>query len=135
MTRGHSLEVKDPKYWFRHITKNLLNVLKVAGYTQVGQESPFARFEERLLVITNLALRLQTAVGVAITSMDLEPYVLPHKTTFDASLMEDTFASGSQPVAVEQIVGTTELGLKQLPADGSRSVVLLKAKVILHSAL
>ena len=86
-------------------------------------------------MITNLALRLRTAVGVAITSMDLEPYVLSSETTFDASLMEDTFASGSQPVVVERIVGTTELGLKQLPVDGSRPVVLLKAKVVLHSAL
>ena len=129
------MDVKDPKYWFRYITKHLLYVLKVAGYSQVDQEGPFARFQERLSVITSLALRLQTAVGVAITSMDLEPYVVPPKTTFDASVMEDTFASGSQSVVVERIVGTTELGLKQLPVDGSRYVVLLKAKVILHSAL
>ena len=81
--------------------------------------------------ITTLAIRLQSAVGESITSMDLEPYILPPDMAFDTSRMESDDGCEAQG---GKIVGTTGLGLTQ-SLGGKDRTVLVKAKVLMHSAL
>ena len=112
----------------KQIIHELSAVLNVAGCSDQGLSTEFG---EELLEITTLAIRLQSAVGESITSMDLEPYILPPDIMFDADRME---SDDGNEVRGGTIVGTTGLGLIQA-LGGKDRTVLVKAKVLLHSAL
>jgi hypothetical protein len=135
MARAHSPGVKDANYWIKYTMSRLTETFVLAGVRDLSETGPLAKFEERLVVIVNLALRLQHAIGEAITSMDLEFLMIPPKTPFDPSWMEDTYASDEDSdTRGEIIVATTELGLKRVE-QGLDKMVLVKPKVILRSAL
>lgn len=128
LTRAHTREARDPETATKQIIHELSAVLNIAGFSD---ERLSTEFGEELLEITTLAIRLQAAVGESITSMDLEPYILPPNTAFDTTLMESDYGSEVQGGT---IVGTTGLGLIQ-SLSGKDRTVMVKAKVLLHGAL
>lgn len=83
-------------------------------------------------MIINLTIRLQDAVGEAVTSMDIKAYSLAPGDRFDENFMEDTYGSASESVG-ELVSGTTELGLTR--CIGNQTTLLVKPKVILRTAL
>lgn len=133
MTRAHLEDTKNANIWIRFMSENLGKVLTIAGCPQVGHEAAFAKFAERLSVITDLALRLQTAVGEGIASSDVEPYIIQHNVLFQQESMEDMYDSARSPDR-ERIIGTTELGLRKT-LDGVNYTVMAKAKVFLRSSM
>lgn len=127
LTRAHIRETRNPEAETKRIIRELCAVLIVAG---CSDEELSTEFEKDLLEIATLAIRVQTAIGESITSMDLEPYILPPGIPFDAALMEEEGGSRAQG---KKTVGSTGLGLAQL-VNGDRTI-LVRAKVLLDSAL
>ncbi|KAI6116620.1 hypothetical protein EDD16DRAFT_1863630 [Pisolithus croceorrhizus] len=127
LTRAHIRETRNPEAETKRIIRELRAVLIVAG---CSDEELSTEFEKDLLEIATLAIRVQTAIGESITSMDLEPYILPPGIPFDAALMEEEGGSRAQG---KKTVGSTGLGLAQL-VDGDRTI-LVRSKVLLDSAL
>jgi len=132
MTRSHIGDVKDPKMWMRYIVNHVSSVLIVAGCQQTKQDDLRHGFEERLSMVANLAVDLQTAMGEYITSMDIESYIVAPKTEFNEEVMEN---DGSGDIG-QSVVATSQLGLRRR-VDGSTSkfVILAKAKVFFQSAI
>ncbi|KAG6918267.1 hypothetical protein DXG01_015641 [Tephrocybe rancida] len=127
MTQAHAAAADDG---FERSRRMILNrtkeILIVAG---VDYKSLEGQLHERLPVITTLALRLRSAVGRQVTSMDIYPLAVGCGENFDPSSMEDTYEDQRRPGTknepkskAERVAGSTELGL------GSR-VKLLNGKI------
>lgn len=126
--------------------RQVTEVLVVAGWPAHGSDTEPGFNLERLTMVVDLALRLNAAIGEDITSVDILPVTFRAGVKFDSNRMDDTYAadirkgSGYDAVAVADLVaGTTDLGLQRItrePGTGhSRTDILLKPKVILHSAI
>lgn len=127
LTRAHIRETRNPEAETKQMIRELCAVLIVAG---CSDKELSTEFEKDLLEITTLAIRVQAAIGESITSMDLEPYILPPGIPFDAARMEE---EGGSQLQGKKTVGCTGLGLTQL-VNGDRTI-LVRAKVLLDSAL
>ncbi|KAF7969623.1 hypothetical protein HWV62_26799 [Athelia sp. TMB] len=139
-----------------HLANYFVEILLVAGVPaseEAIHEIVMRDFADKMTKIVRLALALNQATGREITSADLEPYIILWDTVFDPTAMEDLYKEPAhwKPKALEDIIKeedhvlcTTDLGLRRivkLPKnkDGTggdiQTTVLLKPKVVLHSAI
>jgi hypothetical protein len=127
------------------LVDRVTEVLIVSGWSAHGSSARPGFNIERLSVIVDLALRINTAIGEVITSVDIYPLEFRAGVKFDQETMDDTYADGGQGQGhdivanTDFVAGTTDLGLRRTsrePGTGiPRGNVLLKPKVILRSAV
>ncbi|RDB20570.1 hypothetical protein Hypma_012274 [Hypsizygus marmoreus] len=143
MTRAYIKGKQDSDNMLTRLVHALADIMVVAGCSLEDAYSNafYARFQERLSMVVDLTIRLRTAIGENITSMDLLPYIFDPRTDFDPNLMADTYEderdSDRSHRVNEKVAGTTELGLMRRTKGQAGFVdsVLLKPKIILYSAL
>lgn len=91
--------------------------------------------------VNRLALRLDSAFMVEITSSDMYLLYEAPRTTFDhARMTEECEPDGaSTPRGQDMVAGTTEVGIQKCvcgrQGEDMRTQVLLKAKVVLEQDL
>jgi hypothetical protein len=145
MTRAHiEITAEARQDMVQVIGDKLRNVLIVAGWPH-GEPMQVSTLsiKDAFSTIVDLALRINIAIGQAITSMDILPFGIAPGTTFDPLTMDDTFASSRNSAAVstvggDHIVGTTDMGFKMTLIGFDNAAVdrvFLKPKVVLESAI
>lgn len=125
------------------VHERLRNVVIVAGWPIERRIEVPISLSDAISTIVDLTLRINTALGQEITSMDIHPIGVRPETKFDPAVMDNTFASSRKSVATNTgdgslVVGTTDVGLQMAPIEGENgkiySRIFLKPKVVLESA-
>ncbi|KAF9465186.1 hypothetical protein BDZ94DRAFT_414048 [Collybia nuda] len=147
LTRAQMRNGEDRQGMLSHVVSQVIEVLLVAGWSAQGLSATEPGFNlERLVIVVDLALRLNTAIGQDITSVDILPVTIQAGAKFNSKTMEDTYAAdverghtqNEDVVANDVVAGTTDIGLRRISRDlegGPRTDILLKPKVILRSAV
>ena len=122
------------------ISKNIAEVLIVAGYRRVAEEvtdEVADKFGHRIRVIVGTALRFNKIFGENITSCDLNLMLVSQGSLFDPATAEDIGEGASPQRAADPVLCTTEVGLNRTVRDSKggkmEESVLLKPKVALQS--
>ena len=122
------------------ISKNIAEVLIVAGYRRVAEEvtdEVADKFGHRIRVIVGTALRFNKIFGENITSCDLNLMLVSQGSPFDPATAEDIGEGASPQTAADPVLCTTEVGLNRTVRDSKggkmEESVLLKPKVALQS--
>ena len=127
------------------IANRIADVLSITGSFR-PTEKPFdfvkAKAASRIETINKLALRLERAFMVDITSSDMRLLFEAPSTSFDDKRMSKECDSDSTPGGqVTKVAGTTEVGVEKTvyekrgegrPGESRCTTVLLKAKVVLE---
>lgn len=75
------------------------------------------RFGEKLTSVTQMAIQLNMAIGMNITSADIYPILHQFNERFEPNWMDNTHASARHPQKnagkEEYVLGTTDLGLSR----------------------
>ena len=134
----------DQKALRDSMTAGISTVLEVAGYSAEVLRETTNEWMHNLGSIISSTLQLRTAIGVGISSRELEVIIHPFGTQFDAKTMINNFDNGrhkfTRRIAGDKVVFcTTDLGLRSWRGIkkefGTEYVaeVLLKPKVALQS--
>ncbi|KAF5374678.1 hypothetical protein D9615_008988 [Tricholomella constricta] len=141
MIQSHATRSDTLAHSLRWITHCTAETLVLAGWSPPESSRFPDNLQDRLSVIINLALRLRTAIGENITSIDILPITVEQGSEFNPETMDDTYAEDKGPFrkskAGERVAGSTELGLcSRIKVDEDfQGGMLLKPKVILCSVL
>ena len=128
-----------PSFLLPWISKDIAEVLIVAGYRRVAEEvtdEVAQKFGHRINAIVGTALRLNKILGGNITSCDLNLILVSQGSTFNPATAEDIGEGASPQKAADPVLCTTEVGLNRTvrdPKGGKMETVLLKPKVALQS--
>lgn len=120
----------------QYVSGKLKSVLVVAGWPNerpIGQVG--ISFSNAVSTIVELSLRINTAIGQEITSMDIQPIEVLPQSKYNPATMDDIFARNRKLVRTTTcVVVVTGMGL-QLECDKAEagSKILLKTKVVLES--
>ncbi|SJL14058.1 uncharacterized protein ARMOST_17511 [Armillaria ostoyae] len=136
------------------LLRDLAPVLAIAGWKippSVKAESAISAlsqiFRTRLGQITRKMVRLDKAMGEGVISKDAQLCWVTAGTPFEPSLMENAYGKSPDISARDVVLSTCDLGLmlSQISNDSNgaesgrgeevQAQVLLKVKVVLHSAL
>ena len=121
------------------ISKNIAEVLIVAGYRRVAEEvtdEVAQKFGHRIRAIVGTALRLNKIFGENITSCDLNLMLVSEGSPFNPATAEDIGEGASPQKTADLVLCTTDVGLNRSVRDskgGKMETVLLKPKVALQS--
>ncbi|KAF8058636.1 hypothetical protein FPV67DRAFT_1676203 [Lyophyllum atratum] len=142
MTQCHATQSDTATHCLAWLATSIVEVLILAGYSPQDTKTTLPdSFQEGLSVVNNLVLRLRTAIGEQVTSMDIGAFAVRSGVIFNPEEMDDTYAEerrvGGKNKAGERVAGSTELGLTSRVKVGEeiQTAVMLKPKVILCSAL
>lgn len=125
----------------------VLNVLIVSGFRcpdEVSKVDARRRLRVKGLTgIVDMALRLNTAIGEEVTSMDIIPLIIPARTSFDPATMDDYYGGYPDGTTIPgamkdgSVIGTVGMGLQRLSSGGTIPSVkiLLRPKVVLMSTM
>ncbi|KAF9465193.1 hypothetical protein BDZ94DRAFT_1254765 [Collybia nuda] len=110
------------------IIESLVHTLHTAGWSETGLEAEktLTAFDERLLMIVKLALRLNTSLGEDWEAVTVQP-----NEPFNSETMEDAYDEYEETEEIERIVCTTDIGLNALSGNGTT----VKPKVVIQSML
>lgn len=137
------------KYWQKYdkevmalVSNEIANVLILTGYRRrvIGGEF-LIKFRDRLGIIANLALRINEAIRVNVTSGDVRVMVVSPGVNFDSRAMDDAFSEGEGSKKKRYadghgiVAGTTDIGVESVVGNASMPDILKKPKVVLVSTL
>ena len=116
-------------------------IVVVAGYAITPDSVvPYImeRFGKRVHAIVKLAHDLKEKAGEGVTSSDFQFLYVKPEARYNPTDMMTTIGTGEPQNTQERITCTTDLGMvrSEKPSEAnaqSRTTVLVKAKVILHS--
>jgi hypothetical protein len=126
------------------ISQTIADVLWITGSfpdPQYSLDFVKPRASSGLGGITQLALRLESAFAVDITSSDMSLLHEAPCTRFDDTRMTREYepAKGSTTKGLDKVVGTTEVGVEKCVhgrrGERKRTEILLKPKVVLEEDL
>ena len=129
-----------PSFLLPRISKNIAEVLIVAGYRRVAEEvtdEVAEKFGHRIRAIVGTVLRLNKIFGENITSCDFNLTLVSQGSQFNPATAEDIGEGSSPQKAADPVLCTTEVGLNRTVRDSKggkmEETVLLKPKVALQS--
>ena len=90
-------------------------------------------FEDKLSIVATLAIHLQLTLGEDRSPERLETFLIPPGTDFNGELMDDGYAEENESDDGDNVVCTSDIGLRRVTRDGIN--VIVKPKVILPAVL
>ncbi|EDR07696.1 smc-domain containing protein [Laccaria bicolor S238N-H82] len=114
---------------------SLLNILVLSGWSK---DCPLTRsimesFEDKLSIVATLAIRLHVMLGEDRSPERLETLFIPPGTDFDDEFMDNDYAEGNESDDGDEVVCTSDIGLRRVTRDGIN--VIVKPKVIVPAVL
>ena len=117
--------------------QGLDNILNVAGWSIQGSDR--RQLETRLPRLFEAVKNLRKAIGEDVTSIDLEVATIEAGTIFDTDFMEphwmsSLFLKGRKEGTLEEVIGTTGLGLWARKGHMLHLEIPLLPQVVLRGA-
>ncbi|KAK0448947.1 uncharacterized protein EV420DRAFT_1750841 [Desarmillaria tabescens] len=133
MSKYHSSS-KAEQYLSHRLGRQLEKVILLGGWAIRNiPEALRNAFGERITEITKLAIKLDRAIKEGITSQDLYAHFVGPGEKYDSGTMNGAY--GNPKTTDETVSCTCELGLKSFEEKGKRARLVLKAGVVVPSAL
>ncbi|PBK82164.1 hypothetical protein ARMGADRAFT_1171036 [Armillaria gallica] len=133
MSKYHS-STRAEQYLLYRLERQLENAILLGGWAIPNKPEALRNaFVERIVEITKLAVKLDRAIKEGITSHDLDAHFVGPGEKYDSETMSGAY--GNPKKTDEAVSCTCELGLKALDDKGRRASLLLKAGVVVPSAL
>lgn len=123
------------------IVERVAGILLITGsFSSIRRSAEFVNTValRGIETIERLALRLKFVFMVEVASSDMFLQSETPHTMFDEATMNNEFEAddASTPGRRDRVAGTTEVGVRKSvcggPGEGRRTVILLKAKVVLE---
>ncbi|SJL14092.1 uncharacterized protein ARMOST_17547 [Armillaria ostoyae] len=133
MSKYHS-SPRAEGYLFHRLGCQLENVILLGGWAIPNKPEALRNaFGERITEIAKLAIKLDRAIKEGITSQDLDAHFVGPGEKYDSETMSGAYG---KPKKTDEVVSCTcELGLKSFDDKGKKVRLLLKAGVVVPSAL
>lgn len=103
----------------------MINVVLGTGYME--------SFEDKLSIVATLAICLHVMLVEDRSPERLETFLIPPGTDFDDEFMDNDYAEGNESYDGDEVVCTSDIGLRRVTRDGIN--VIVKPKVILPAVL
>ncbi|SJL14090.1 uncharacterized protein ARMOST_17545 [Armillaria ostoyae] len=133
MSKYHS-SPRVEQYLLYRLGCQLENVILLGGWAILKKPEALRHaFGERIMEIVNLTVKLDRAIKEGITSQDLDAHFVGPGEKYDSETMSGAY--GKPKETDEAVSCTCELGLKSFDDKGKKARLLLKAGVVVPSAL
>ncbi|PBK65422.1 hypothetical protein ARMSODRAFT_1087364 [Armillaria solidipes] len=133
MSKYHS-SPRAEQHLFHRLGCQLENVILLGGWAVPNKPEALRHaFGERITEIAKLAIKLDRAIKEGITSQDLDAHSVGPGEKYDSETMSGAY--GNPKETDEAVSCTCELGLKSFDDKGKKARLLLKAGVVVPSAL
>ena len=135
LTRHQTKRVDDEiKLQLVHcVYQHMVKVLVASGYNLGDLDNVQIMCEDRAQSIVQLLVEVDQMLYEGVTSVDLEPFVVPYGDPYDTKYAED--ADGSEQQPDQYIAFSTSLGLCSTNAHTNARAVLLRSKVQFQSTI
>ncbi|KAK0434129.1 hypothetical protein EV421DRAFT_1741148 [Armillaria borealis] len=133
MSKYHS-SPRAEQYLLYRLGCQLENVMLLGGWAILKKPEALRHaFGERIMEIVNLTVKLDRAIKEGITSQDLDAHFVGPGEKYGSETMSGAY--GKPKKTDEAVSCTCELGLKSFDDKGKKARLLLKAGVVVPSAL